>query len=121
MRKVFSILLLIFTLTAFVGLSVYLVYDYFHNKLENVTLTITRNSEDGFLDYEKTHETIMKICDTANNNKLFIIIGIVNAVNLTDGVDGLFQIELKAYGKVGEACPNCGTTFKKISVGGRSS
>ncbi len=73
MRKVFSILLLIFTLTAFVGLSVYLVYDYFHNKLENVTLTITRNSEDGFLDYEKTHETIMKICDTANNNKLFMI------------------------------------------------
>ena len=36
-----------------------------------------------------------------------------------DGVDGLFQIELKAYGKVGENCPNCGTPFKKISVGGR--
>ena len=27
-----------------------------------------------------------------------------------DGVDGLFQIELKAYGKVGEKCPNCGSS-----------
>ena len=36
-----------------------------------------------------------------------------------DGVDGLFQIELKAYGKQGENCPNCNTPFKKIFVGGR--
>lgn len=36
-----------------------------------------------------------------------------------DGIDGLFQIELKAYGKKGESCPICGTPFKKIFVGGR--
>ena len=36
-----------------------------------------------------------------------------------DGIDGLFQIELKAYGRKGENCQICGTPFKKISVGGR--
>ncbi len=73
MRKIFSILLLVFTLTAFVALSVYLAYDYFHNRLENVNLTINRNGEDGFVDYEKTHEMILKICDTVNNNQIFMI------------------------------------------------
>lgn len=36
-----------------------------------------------------------------------------------DGVDGLFQIELKAYGRKGEPCPNCGTKFKKVFLSGR--
>lgn len=73
MRKVLSILLLVFTLTAFVGLSVYLAYDYFHENLENINLTIARNGEDGFVDYDETREMILKICDTVNNNQIYMI------------------------------------------------
>lgn len=35
------------------------------------------------------------------------------------GVTGRFQNELLVHGKAGEACPNCGSTIKKIRVGGR--
>ena len=35
------------------------------------------------------------------------------------GIDGNFQVNLKAYGKAGEECPNCGHLFRKIRVGGR--
>lgn len=35
------------------------------------------------------------------------------------GIDGRFQNELKAYGKKGEICPNCGTKFHKIFINGR--
>ena len=34
-------------------------------------------------------------------------------------IDGNFQTRLKAYGKAGELCPNCGATFRFIKVGGR--
>ncbi len=73
MRKILNILLLVFTLTAFVALSSYLVYSYFHERLEDVTLSISRNSEDGFVDYDDTYELIMNICDTANNTQLSMI------------------------------------------------
>lgn len=35
------------------------------------------------------------------------------------GVDGRFQLKLKVHAKKGEACGKCGTTIKKITVGGR--
>ena len=35
------------------------------------------------------------------------------------GVDGRFQEELFCYGKQGQKCPNCGTTFHKEFLGGR--
>lgn len=34
-------------------------------------------------------------------------------------IDGKFQVNLKAYGKYGEACPNCGTSLRFIKVSGR--
>ncbi len=34
-------------------------------------------------------------------------------------IDGEFQFALKAYGKNGEDCPNCGHAFRFIRVGGR--
>jgi formamidopyrimidine-DNA glycosylase len=34
-------------------------------------------------------------------------------------IDGKFQSNIKAYGKYGEVCPNCGTAFRFIKVGGR--
>lgn len=34
-------------------------------------------------------------------------------------IDGKFQQNIKAYGKYGELCPNCGTAFRFIKVGGR--
>lgn len=34
-------------------------------------------------------------------------------------IDGKFQVNIKAYGKYGEVCPNCGTPFRFIKVGGR--
>lgn len=36
-----------------------------------------------------------------------------------EGVTGLFQNNLLVHTKVGEPCPNCGTTIIKIKVGGR--
>ncbi|MFV0382039.1 MAG: DNA-formamidopyrimidine glycosylase [Breznakia sp.] len=35
------------------------------------------------------------------------------------GVDGRFQLELKVHNRQGEACYQCGTTLKKIVIGGR--
>ena len=35
------------------------------------------------------------------------------------GIDGNFQTNLKAYGKGGEKCPECGHYFRFIKVGGR--
>ncbi|MCR5505378.1 MAG: DNA-formamidopyrimidine glycosylase [Bacilli bacterium] len=35
------------------------------------------------------------------------------------GIDGNFQTALKAYGKGGEKCPDCGHYFRFIKVGGR--
>ena len=37
-----------------------------------------------------------------------------------DGVRGFFQLEHKVYGRVGEACLDCGAGLKKIIVGGRT-
>ncbi|MGA7155983.1 MAG: bifunctional DNA-formamidopyrimidine glycosylase/DNA-(apurinic or apyrimidinic site) lyase [Acidobacteriaceae bacterium] len=37
-----------------------------------------------------------------------------------DGVRGFFQLEHKVYGRSGEDCLDCGTGFKKIVVGGRT-
>ncbi|MCR5309202.1 MAG: bifunctional DNA-formamidopyrimidine glycosylase/DNA-(apurinic or apyrimidinic site) lyase [Bacilli bacterium] len=34
-------------------------------------------------------------------------------------IDGKFQSSIKAYGRYGEVCPNCGTAFRFIKVGGR--
>ncbi len=34
-------------------------------------------------------------------------------------IDGNFQSKLLAYGKAGSECPNCGTPFRFIKVGGR--
>lgn len=73
MRKLLSILLLVFTLTALLALSVYFVYDHFHNGLKDVNLSIVRNDENGFVDYEKMHNSVVNICDTVNNKQLFMI------------------------------------------------
>jgi formamidopyrimidine-DNA glycosylase len=37
-----------------------------------------------------------------------------------DGVRGFFQLEHKVYSRAGEECLDCGTTLKKIVVGGRT-
>ena len=34
-------------------------------------------------------------------------------------IDGKFQSNIKAYGRYGDVCPNCGTAFRFIKVGGR--
>ena len=37
------------------------------------------------------------------------------------GVNGRFQVSLKAYGKEGLECERCGTVMQRIKVAGRSS
>lgn len=37
-----------------------------------------------------------------------------------DGVEGEFQVELKAYGRTGEPCPRCGRAIERIRLGQRS-
>ncbi|MBO7615358.1 MAG: bifunctional DNA-formamidopyrimidine glycosylase/DNA-(apurinic or apyrimidinic site) lyase [Bacilli bacterium] len=34
-------------------------------------------------------------------------------------IDGKFQSNIKAYGRYGDVCPNCGTAFRFIKAGGR--
>lgn len=36
-----------------------------------------------------------------------------------EGMDGMFQAHLNAYGKDGEPCPRCGCPMKRITVNGR--
>ena len=38
-----------------------------------------------------------------------------------DGTEGRFTVELQVYGKAGELCPNCGTMFQSVKIGGRTS
>lgn len=38
-----------------------------------------------------------------------------------DGKPGYFRIQLKVYGKAGEACPNCGTAIRSLNIGQRNS
>lgn len=82
MRKVLNILLLIFTLMIFIALSIYCVYDHFHDNLKDVNLNIVRGNEKGFVDYDKTYKTILDICDTANNNQ-------INMINVDSVVNNL--------------------------------
>ena len=73
MRKLLNILLLVLTLAALVALSVYFIYNHFHEELKEVRLKVDRDRENGFIDYEKTYDVIMKICDTANNAQVMDI------------------------------------------------
>ncbi|MBR1581673.1 MAG: DNA-formamidopyrimidine glycosylase [Bacilli bacterium] len=43
----------------------------------------------------------------------------IHSFHPSEGVDGRFQVQLTCYGKEGEICPNCGTTFHKTFIGGR--
>ena len=43
----------------------------------------------------------------------------IHSFHPSEGVDGKFQEELLAYGRVGDICPNCGTTFHKTFLNGR--
>ncbi len=43
----------------------------------------------------------------------------IHSFHPSEGVDGKFQAVLKCYGKEGEKCPICGTTFHKEFIGGR--
>lgn len=69
--------------------------------------------------------TLKQINDIINNsirvlNKAIELGGsTVKSYHAARGVDGKFQNELLAYGKVGSICPNCGYPFKKIRIGGR--
>ena len=38
-----------------------------------------------------------------------------------DGSEGKFAVKLRIYGKSGEACPRCGATLARCSLGGRTS
>ena len=43
----------------------------------------------------------------------------IHSFHPSEGVDGKFQEELLAYGRSGDTCPSCGTTFHKEFLGGR--
>ena len=99
MRKLLNILLLVFTLASLIALSVYFIYDHFHNSLENVEITIIRDGENGFVDYGKTYDKVVDICDTANNNQIFMIPvdSVVNMLNANPWiVDVDAEINLKS-------------------------
>ena len=43
----------------------------------------------------------------------------IHSFQSEEGIAGDFQVQLKVYGKKDATCPNCGTKFRKIFVGGR--
>ncbi|MBQ8761100.1 MAG: hypothetical protein IJZ06_06745 [Bacteroidales bacterium] len=100
MKKKLNILLLILTLASMLGLCGYLMYEHFHSRLNDVNLTILRNNEDGFLDYQETYNDIMNICDTASNNQIVMIPvdSVVKSLNSIPWItDVEAQINLKSF------------------------
>lgn len=100
MRKVLNILLLVFTLSVLIALSVYCAYDHFHDNLKDVELKIVRKTEKGFVDYDKTYNMILDICDTTNNNqiKMIDVDSVLNALNENPWiVNAEAVINLKEY------------------------
>lgn len=73
MRKALNILLLIFTLSAFLALCGYYVYQHFTSRLAELNLSIEREGEKGFVDDIRTRQIIMNVCDTATNNQIYMI------------------------------------------------
>jgi len=66
-----------------------------------------------------------KIVDITKNAKVILDKAIelggstIHSFHPSEGVDGRFQEVLMCYGREGDICPNCGTKFHKIFVGGR--
>lgn len=73
MRKILNILLLTLTLSALLALCGYYVYQHFTDNISDVELSISRNNEKGFVDDIATRQVIMNICDTINNNQIYMI------------------------------------------------
>lgn len=73
MRKVLNILLLIVTLSGFLALCGYYVYQHLTDNLKDVNVSIQRNDEKGFIDDVDTRQLIMSVCDTVNNNQIYMI------------------------------------------------
>lgn len=73
MRKVLNILLLVLTMSGLLALCGYYVYQHFTSPLGDVSLSIKRNGEDGFLDDVAVRQVIMNVCDTANNSQIYMI------------------------------------------------
>ena len=73
MKRKLNILLLVFTLSALVSLCVFFAYKHFREPLVDIELSISRNSEKGFIDYEDTYQLIMNMCDTVNNTQINMI------------------------------------------------
>lgn len=70
---------------------------------------ITQNQLD--LIFQNSNEILKKAIEKGGST--------IHSFHPSEGVDGRFQAELLCYGKEGEICPRCGTTFHKIFVGGR--
>ena len=73
MRKVLNILLLVVTLSGFLVLCGYYVYQHFTAPLGDLNLSIERNGEKGFIDDIDTRQVIMNVCDTVNNDQIYMI------------------------------------------------
>lgn len=67
MKKVLKIILLSITIIAMLALCIMFTYQHFNDDLNEMSLSIIRNTETGFVRYDDTKELIMNICDTSNN------------------------------------------------------
>lgn len=100
MRKFLNILLLVLTLMSAVALGAYCVIEYFNDDLNDVNLTISRNTDKGFLDYEETYKMIIDICDTVNNKQIknIPIDSVLNYLNANPWIkQSDVNINLKTY------------------------
>ena len=68
MRRFLNILLLVLTLLAMTAMGIYFAHSHFNDSLDDVNITITRNHENGFLDYEEIFNTVMNICEQRLEN-----------------------------------------------------
>ena len=100
MRKILNILLLVVILSALLALSVYCAYSHFHDNLKDVNLNVLRDTDKGFVDYDKTYKMILDICDTVNNTQINMIDvdSVLNALNANPWiVNAEANINLKGY------------------------
>lgn len=73
MRRGLNISFFVIILIALFSSAGYLTFNYFNSSLKDINLSISRDVENGFIDYEETYQLIVDVCDTVNNDKILSI------------------------------------------------
>lgn len=73
MKKALGISLFVIILLGLLTGAGFLLHNYFNDSLKGVNISITRNVDDGFINYEEIYNIVVDICDTTNNKHIISI------------------------------------------------